>query len=111
MTSLQDEELTSGNEPEEDTTSLESDPDREWDPKWQPSLCGQKERTAKNVDRNSEGAKPVNTEKVSPIADKHGAEDTPSTSSHKRRRLDNSNSDTRTIKKCKVSIRISRFHL
>jgi hypothetical protein len=122
LTNPQDEKLTSGNEEaeednsasEEDPTPIESDPDREWEPEWQyckPSLCEQNKRTQRNAGRNSEGTKLVNTKKVSLIAEKSGAEDTPSTNSRKRRRSDKENSDTWTIKKCKVSIRISRIHL
>ena len=53
----------------------------------------------------------MNTEKASLIMEKCGVEDTPSTNSQKRRRSDKENSDTLTIKKCKVSIQISEIHL
>jgi hypothetical protein len=123
LTNLKDEKSTSGNEAledksasEEDPIAIESDPDREWEPEWQyckPSLCEQNERTQpKNAGRISEGTKRVNTKKISLIAEKSGAEVTPSTNSRKRRRSDKENSDTSwTTKKCKVSIRISRIHL
>ena len=65
---------------------------------------------SQNAGRNLE-AKLMNTEKASLITEKCGVEDTPSTNSQKHRRLDKENSDTLTIKKCKVSIRISEIHL
>lgn len=60
--------------------------------------------SAKNTAKNSERTKLVNTEKVSPVTERSGAEDIPSTNSRKRRRSDKENPDNWIIKKCKVSI-------